>query len=169
MSSSNPFKVGDIVKTVNGDKVNGTIKYVACYAATGSGGKACNKKTCNHYVKNFVWVEWADKKLCSYDHVELVFDGKIEPETINNIGLTEQEKSKFKETAKVLEEETKKSTQFNWLEYNGIVQTRYTRDGRPYLVDVAGGGSNPDIQPIDSSELDYNEYNRTGFPVRKKS
>lgn len=158
MSANNPFKENDEVKTNKGDRQGGIVVHTACWGATISGGKTCDKKTCLHFVKDFVWVKWADGKVCSYNHGELAFDKIVAADPVKDIALTDKEKAKFKEATKVIEEETAK-TAFNWLEYNGIVQTRYTRDGRPYLVDVAGGGALPDVPAIQENELDWDAYN----------
>lgn len=73
---ANTLRVGDTVNqaknTTGAFKINGVVKYVACWGATKAGGKLCDKKTCSHSHKDYVWVEWPDGTTFSYDHNELV-------------------------------------------------------------------------------------------------
>lgn len=73
------FKIGDKVKTVVGPNVpalrtNGTVKHLACYLATSSGGKTCDKKTCTHALRDYAWVMWPSGQIFSYAQVELADD-----------------------------------------------------------------------------------------------
>ena len=52
----------------------GVVKHVACYLATAAGGKTCDKKTCAHAIKDYVWVSFPTGTF-SYHHEELDYDG----------------------------------------------------------------------------------------------
>lgn len=69
----NPFKVGDLVSKRNGtDRIDGVVKWVTCFGATASGSNVCSHKKCRHSPKDYVWVEWKDGKLYSYQSNELM-------------------------------------------------------------------------------------------------
>lgn len=75
----NQFKRNDSVKqlkNVNGPcKTGGIVRYIACAAATSSGGRTCKKSTCAHYsAQDYVWVEWQDGTTFSYHYSELAYD-----------------------------------------------------------------------------------------------
>lgn len=76
---ANTFVVGDIVKTLPGlpgtIRNGGVIRYIACVAATSAGGKTCDKKTCQHPVKQIVWVQWQGHvNIFSYMYTELTLN-----------------------------------------------------------------------------------------------
>jgi hypothetical protein len=152
----NPFKVDDVVRTTNGDKSGGIVKYIACNMATVAGGKSCDKKTCNHYVKDFVWVKWTDGKVFSYEHQELAID-KIVPTETKIITETPTNKAQELAIPDIME------SKIDFDLYNGITEVRYTRDGRGYTI------SKPIVvpDPIAEQELDFDAYNSKGL-VRKK-
>jgi hypothetical protein len=152
----NPFKTSDLVKTTSGSRVAGKVKYIACKGATTAGGKTCDKKACNCFIKDYVWVEWTDSKVFSYEHTELAFD------VINGGSPI---------VSNVLEEKKPDTTipdltteKFNYDLYNGITEVRYTRDGKGYLVNVVQEIPKP---AIEEKELDFDVYNGKGI-VRKK-
>jgi hypothetical protein len=70
------FSVGDVVKTfdANDDRLEGIVKHITCFKATGSGGKSCDRNYCTHSPKNHIWVKWPSGKLCSYNINELEND-----------------------------------------------------------------------------------------------
>lgn len=155
----NPFNQSDIVRTVNGNRTGGVVKYIACKAATLAGGRTCDKKTCNHYVKDFVWVKWTDNSICSYEHSELAFEKAIAPDPIK---IIEKESTDKIDTIPSL---PKPEDRIDFNLYNGITAIRYTRDGKEVIVDVSGQGLA--IPPIEEKDLDFEAYN-TKDVVRKK-
>lgn len=58
----------------------GTIQHIACKLALPS-IKQCDKATCKHEIKNFVWVEWANKKTFAYyfDQLRPLSDEDLKP------------------------------------------------------------------------------------------
>lgn len=81
------YQVGDIVKTLNesNDRLEGVVKHITCFAATGSGGKRCDRNECNHGNKNFIWVKWPNGKLCSYSIGELEPDLAAEEDLLKQM------------------------------------------------------------------------------------
>jgi hypothetical protein len=154
----NPFKTDDIVKTVSGNKVGGKVKYVACKGATVSGGKTCDKKTCGCVGRDYVWVEWIDGKVYSYEYTELEYDKQTQ--TTTSIEKTDEVKTNPNIVIPDLPND------FNFDMYNGITQVRYTRDGRTYVVNVGGNIQTNDAPAIEEKDLDFDAYNRKGV-VRK--
>lgn len=67
------FSAGEIVKTTSttSDRLEGVIKHITCFAATGSGGRTCDRNKCAHTPKTNIWVKWPNGKLCSYGFNEL--------------------------------------------------------------------------------------------------
>ena len=92
----NAFTLEQQVK-LSGDTISlhaiapGTIKYIACKLATPSFGlvpdkegkmvRACDKRTCSHANKNFIWVEWSSKKTYVYrfDQLQLMTVEDLKP------------------------------------------------------------------------------------------
>jgi hypothetical protein len=75
------FKIGDRVRiaaiTPNTPimRTGGIVKYITCKFATSSGGKTCDKKTCSHPVREYIWVVWpVSSTSFSYYHMELVHE-----------------------------------------------------------------------------------------------
>lgn len=101
------FQINEVVKTVdsNTERMEGIIKYITCHAATGSGGKKCDKANCKHAPKDHVWVKWPNGKLCSYDYSELENDVDGEEEiydTVNKALMTAkgEEATNYREVLK---------------------------------------------------------------------
>lgn len=72
--ASNIFKVGQVVELINSISENyrkGIIHYIACREALPS-KRNCNAKTCEHNNKNYIWVEWKDKKFIAYHYSKLI-------------------------------------------------------------------------------------------------
>jgi|SRR5271165_2771030 len=158
----NPFKVNDLVKNNSGSRNAGKVIYIACKNATIAGGKTCDKKTCNCFVKDYVWVEWTDSKVFSYEHTELAFDGQQSQEIVaKEIKVIGENESKNIPTIPNL---TLEKLDFDL--YNGITQVRYTRDGIGYIVNV-GANQETIVPAIEEKELDFDAYNNKGV-VRKK-
>lgn len=161
----NPFKINDKVKTVDNKRQNGTVKYIACNAATNSGGKSCDKKQCLHFVKDFVWVEWSDGKLYSYIHTELGFESVVVPTEIMKVEESNGIPSSKDLCIPPLKEKEDKF--FDYRLYNGFSQVRYTREGKPVIVDVLDDGIVPTI--IKDDELDFDVYiGKKQGSIRKK-
>lgn len=82
------FSIGEIVRSKGGerqDRLEGVVKHITCVGATGSGGKTCDRNTCNHNPKDRVWVKWPDGGLCSYQLHELEVDIDGEEEVLNSM------------------------------------------------------------------------------------
>ena|SRR5271165_385890 len=157
----NPFKTNDVVRTTSGSKIGGKVRYVACKGATAAGNKTCNKKTCNCYIKDYVWVEWADGKTFSYEHTELAIVEEQSKEVVGEeIVAVEQSKT----SVPAIPDLTIKKFDFDM--YNGITEVRYTRDGRGYLVNKM---LQQDVSKtlVEEKDLDFEAYNGKGV-VRKK-
>jgi hypothetical protein len=62
----NPFHIGQTVALdgING-RTKGRVQYIACRLALPP-IKECDKRNCNHNVKNYVWVSWTDGSVFSY-------------------------------------------------------------------------------------------------------
>lgn len=63
-------QIGQAVSTEA--RINGIVKFATCRGATGVGGHTCEKRTCKHAPKEWVWVKWPNEKnLFSYHITEL--------------------------------------------------------------------------------------------------
>ena len=152
----NPFNTNDIVKTTSGNKVGGKVKYIACKGATIAGGKTCSKKSCNCFIKDYVWVEWMDGKVYSYEHTELAFNDKEQVVAKQIITI---------EDKKVIPAIPDLTEKFDFDMYNGITEIRYTRDGKGYLVNKGLQETSKTL--VEEKDLDFDAYNRKGL-VRKR-
>lgn len=156
----NSFKVNDIVKTTSGSRVAGKVRYIACYGATTAGGKTCNKKTCSCVGRDYVWVEWTDNKIYSYEYTELAYD-LLEQIVAKEIAIVEK-----KSSVPTIPDLTIEKFDFDM--YNGITEVRYTRDGRGYLVSK-GGSQEVSKTLVEEKDLDFDTYNNKGLVKKKKS
>lgn len=146
-------------------KNKGVVKYVACYLATTAGGKTCDKKTCQHTIKDYVWVEWPDGKLCSYHHQELERDG-VAPVAMPDAAAFKakaaevSDKIKKAEQAGILGADNGKKGDIDWNAYNSRLPGETTTKVQRSVYE-------PDhIEKED--EIDWDVY--TGFkrgPLRK--
>lgn len=169
----NSFKVGDTVKTVPGValRFNGKVLYLACRAATVSGGKACDRKTCTHAVKDYVWVLWPGlKSSYSYVYTDLTLDaaapgpsgptcatGPTGPQA--GPSETEAPKKAYMDSAKKAIEKltTKAAPELNdwWNTYNGFSKVKHDRYGRSFIQHTP---ENPPPQ-LTTKEIDWDVYN----------
>lgn len=162
---ANPFKIGDIVRSADGKRFTGKVKYIACNLATAAGGRGCDKKFCNHQNKDIVWVIWpGDKNIFSYHHTELLLDKdgsdtKPEPKTTDDAERTQ----KVEAIKKVIE--TKENADF-FKFYNGFAKMKKDKFGRLYVQEKE------EVQPpeIKDDELNFAAYNgfAPGAPWRKE-
>lgn len=173
---ANAFKVGDKVKTrpsVGIIRLNGTVKYVACGLATKSGGQKCDKKTCTHLTKSYIWVEWPSSigKLVSYNYTDLDYDASQPPAPppvlpdaktmeANAASTGDSDKdaylSKTKDAInKIVGTSKQQQTQNEFFrQYNGFTTVRYDRQGRPFVHDT------PQLSttPLTIEEVDWDVY-----------
>ena len=158
----NTLKVGDKVRSspkLAIVRTNGTVKYVACVLATAAGGKTCDKKTCNHTAKDYVWVEWVPKSIFSYHYTELMFDAaptspnETSKPTCDETKKDEEYIDKAKAEIKAITKSGK--AQLDWFRaYNGFTKFKYDRQGRPYIQET----ELPSAPPIKNEELDFDVY-----------
>src|SRR5580698_9891223 len=134
------FQKGDIVNTSlalhaagGSPKIGGVVKYVACHAATTGGGKTCDKKTCAHPAKDYVFVIWPpDKTIFSYHNTFLELSG-AKPQAADNKEFAE----KAKEVVAIIEKANEdgklnsNKDEIDWVKYNsrlpGDIRTRAPR------------------------------------------
>jgi hypothetical protein len=163
----NPFKPSDQVRIKDNRKTGGVVKYVACFAATTVGGKMCDKKTCVHKIRDYVWVRWGDNSVYSYDHNELGFEHPVVGAPIvaaNPEGAIDNEA-----LALIEKQIARQENKLDYSLYNGLTQIRHGRDGTKYLVDMTGS-SFAEAPEIKENELDYDVYNgKTPGNVRKSN
>jgi hypothetical protein len=105
----NPYKVSDRVKTSGKNlvglatpivRLNGKVRYIACQLATTSGGKTCDKDTCQHTIKDYVWVLWPGKTATmSYHYSELDYEPGYSPQ-INSVLPTSKDMKTVPTTSK---------------------------------------------------------------------
>ena len=165
----NPFAIGSIVKTIDGSKTDGEVKFIACHSATSGGGKTCRRATCNHLAKDYCFVSWASGGMASYHHSELAF---VNPPAASDNGspsssIVKADKLEVRDNRAKEEEKAPIRETIDFRIYNGFVQVREGRDGKTYLVDVANHASNADTPAIKEEELDYEAYATRITNVRK--
>jgi hypothetical protein len=155
----NTFKIGNFVRTLDNKKNRGMVKYIACSGATQAGGRVCDKKACLHPDKEFVWVSWPDRSICSYKYDELEMmplDQKAsEIDNMQNaiVSLYKDKSIKANEPS------------FDFARYNGFVRDVKDRNGRKYTVEEF----EPTIDPIPDNEINWDAYHGlVSGPVRKK-
>jgi hypothetical protein len=190
---ANTFKIGDKVRTkpcaappsMGGTvtRLNGRVKYIACGLATPKGGKTCDKKTCTHMVKDFVWVTWpivrAGTTTFSYHYNDLEYDAAqpvIPPVAAVTTVADAQEKTTsdpakeaYLEKAKaaikdVIKPKLAPMQQDFWSLYNGFDQIKYDRNGKAFIREMEAR-TGPVIK---DDEIDFDVYSgRKKGSVRK--
>ena len=161
----NPFAVGSIVKTLDGSKTGGEIKFIACHSATSGGGKTCPRAACNHLAKDYCFVSWPGGGMASYHHNELAF---VNPPAASNgdrtsgsIIKTDNVESRDRDGG------TLHQDAIDFRLYNGFLQIREGRDGNKYLVEVSNQPSSGDTPVIEENEIDYEAYATRIINIRK--
>lgn len=130
------FNIGDVVNTaptMATQRQNGKVKYIACPDALKSNGAVCDKKSCQHAVKEYIWVLWPGAKATmSYHENELVLvksaspvDSEDKKEDIEaHIAIEEKQalKDKFAdiETGRSSCDDTRPAQPKDWDVYNGF-------------------------------------------------
>jgi hypothetical protein len=165
----NDFKVGDRVKTILGNRTGGTVKYIACHQATQSGGKTCDKKTCQHPIQNYIWVVWNDKSLCSYEYIELAVDHSAETKaTSPSTDKASIEEAKTAINKIISNDITRGMSEQDAQIYDGFAQIRRGRNGEAFIHYPLGAPSpHQDKQPVSEQELDWDAYTTQGSVIRK--
>ena len=144
----NPFKPGDLVCTIDKKRINGKVKYLACGGATQAGGRICDRKSCPHNDKDFVWVAWEDKTVCSYlwDELDFWTGGISDLATEAPPPVPNQEKIELPEPSKE-NKEWRRS-------YDGFTRVVKDRSGKKYTV----GEPEPEKDPIPDDQIDWEVY-----------
>lgn len=133
----NQFVAGDIVKTIPAmatQKAGGVVAYIACGDARLSSLAAipCDKKTCTHGVKDYVWVRWQGSVgLSVFNYQELELDASPQlsmPDTIPGIpvvepvkvSIPEEVKDKINDAVKHFGKKPIDAKDLDWDTYNGF-------------------------------------------------
>ena len=124
-----PFNIGDIVDTATGSRHSGRVRYLACGNATSAGGRTCDKKTCAHPVRDYVWILWpGTKNTASYHETELALVQAVQTrsaisntESQSNKPILPDEKALIEERFDKIEKTEKSSEDgIDWNKYNGF-------------------------------------------------
>jgi hypothetical protein len=166
---ANTFVVGDKVRTTIGSKVsmqrlNGKVKYIACQLATQAGGRACDRKTCTHAIKDYIWVIWPmQTTTVSYHHSELEYEAGYKARAPTTLpaakdmpkpAITEKDKDMdaFKKKVSTIMEPSKAGA-FDWDKYHGYVGSKFRRG---HLID-----DDTERKPLQNDEIDWDVYRGT--------
>jgi hypothetical protein len=153
-----PFNIGDIVDTVPtvaNQRQGGRVRYMACYNATMAGGRTCDKKTCQHSPRDYIWVLWnGQKTTVSYHESELVPQASPSIEKISEQtdGIAPEAKAIIKDKFADIENSSgKKEADIDWDKYHGF-------DKR-----WASKKDYPERKPLDESELTPEFWQRYNY------
>lgn len=180
---ANQFKIGDKVKilaitsSTSTIRLNGKVKYIACQRATKAGGSTCDKKICNHPIKEIVWVLWPTfAATFSYHYSELDYDAsQVQPSpSLPSAEKMQETKSSGNKIKDSYLEKAKKAisnvidpkpvdVEF-WKVYKGYSRIKYDTKGRPYIFE-----EDAEIKPqLSIDEINWEAYKGiTKGPVRK--
>jgi hypothetical protein len=143
------FNKKNIVDKTDGSRKGGIVLHVACFLATASGNKLCDKKTCNHSPKEFIWVKW-DSGTFSHHQSELVLSSDQNQNKIQSEKKEEQEK--LKEAVKTIENKI-----FDWRLYNGFSKVKFDKKGNAYIKEIIDSNENSPKE-LKNEEIDWDAY-----------